>query len=190
MPVWLVLLYFQSVFKALADNVELSIRKMSSKSQQRETRASLKCKGSIQAELLQKDCVLQPQKFRSQFQCSPGSNLDFLSECFSLMINQSLPLPWKFFSVSGVKCLGTSSAVQFRGEKKEENTTAYRVCVFISFNRLQIQVRYDTLIFLQFNISLTQYWLLFKSSVVITSWLSQLWTNDKIILLSKEIQII
>lgn len=133
MPVWLVLLYFQSVFKALADNVELSIRKMSSKSQQRETRASLKCKGSIQAELLQKDCVLQPQKFRSQFQCSPGSNLDFLSECFSLMINQSLPLPWKFFSVSGVKCLGTSSAMQFKGEKKKKKIQQHTgfVCLFL-----------------------------------------------------------
>lgn len=111
MPLWQVLLYLQSVFKALADNVELSIRKMSSKSQQRETRASLECKGSIQAELLQKDCVLQLQKFRSQIQCSPGSNHNFLSGCFSLVIIQSLPLPWKFFSVSGVKCLGTSSAL-------------------------------------------------------------------------------
>lgn len=71
--------------------------------------------------------------------------------------------------------------------KKIPQHTAF---VFISFNRLQIQVWYDTLIFLQFNLSLTQYWLLFKSSVVITSWSSQLRTNDKIILLSREIQVI
>jgi len=76
--------------------------------------------------------------------------------------NQSLPLPWKFFLLSGVKSLGTSAAM-LRKKKKEEKTAAYRVYLFVYFNRLHILVWYDTLIFLWFNISLAQYWLLFES---------------------------
>lgn len=49
MPLWLVLLYLQSVFKALADNVGLSICKMSSKSQQRETRVQREHSGRAAA---------------------------------------------------------------------------------------------------------------------------------------------
>lgn len=126
MPLCLVLVYLPSAFKASADHVELSIRKMSSRSQQRETKANVKCKGSIQPRLLQKDCVLQPQKFWSQFLCSHGRNLDFLSRCFSLVIKQSLPLPWKFFILSGMKSLGTSAAKK----KKRQQYTGF-ACLYL-----------------------------------------------------------
>lgn len=112
----------------------------------------------------------------------------FLSKYFSPVVNQSPPLPWKFFILSGVKSLRTSAAMRAKKKKKkEEKTTAYRVCLFVSFNRLQIQVWYDTLTFLWFNISLTQYWLLFERLIGIISWSSQMWTNYKMILLSRDL---
>lgn len=160
-----------SVFKASADNAELSPRKMSSKSKQRETRANWKCKGSIQPGLLQKNRVLQPQKFRSQFWCSHGRNLDFLSGYFSLERNWSLPLQWMFSVPSGVKSLGTSAAMG-GGKRRKEERQQRRVCLLLSFNRLQIEVGYVTLTFLWFNISFTQYWLLFERWIILTSWSS------------------